>query len=209
MRTCFLAIRSCRAGGGTNNESGAVMTTNAELRAAARRVRSIRTGVEKSQDIYGVTVGEGREAIHEAFLKVKRMMLDDERMLVDFAVATVPADDDEPLTVESLRQQLADVTAECRRLEHDVEVANAHRRIAEQQLDRLRAELLQQPPTLEWLLGMFGEPDKPGAIVSWWGERLSWNINGQCNVGPYYQCETMKTRAAVLEAVAATKGVAC
>jgi len=77
---------------------------NSELRAAADRIRRINAGVEKSQDIYGVNVGESRKEISEAARIVKRRMIDDERMLVDFALATVHADDDEPVTGHACQQ---------------------------------------------------------------------------------------------------------
>lgn len=107
-----------------------------------------------------------------------------------------------------LRQQLADMTAECRRLEHDVEVANAHRRIAEQQLDRLRAELLQQPPTLEWLRATFGgQPEVTAGSTGYNVYRWSCGVqyrdpHGQVSCPPGV---LKRTRAAVLEAVAETK----
>lgn len=75
-----------------------------ELRAAANRIRRIRACVEKSQDIYGITISPGRppNELHEAASKVKRLMLDDERALVDYAISTIHADDDEPVTAEWL-----------------------------------------------------------------------------------------------------------
>ena len=65
-----------------------------ELKAAAERLTRIRACVEKSQDIYGVSVDENdRLSIHEAACKVKRLMLNDERMLVDFAIAHLAAEE--------------------------------------------------------------------------------------------------------------------
>lgn len=74
--------------------------TPSELRAAAERIKRIRAGAEKSQDIYGVLVRRDPTRMEsiEAGNKVKRRMLDDERALVDYAIeslATVRADDGE------------------------------------------------------------------------------------------------------------------
>lgn len=89
--------------------------------------------------------------------------------------------------IESLRQQLADVTAE---------------------LDRLRAELLQQPPTLEWLRATFGgQPEVAAGSTGYNVYRWSCGVkyrdpHGQVSCPPGV---LKRTRAAVLEAVAATK----
>ena len=50
---------------------------------------------------------------------------------------------------EQLSQQLAEVTAEIGGLRHDLETAHAHRRIAEQDSDRLRAVLAAVAATKE------------------------------------------------------------
>jgi len=160
------------------------MATNAELRAAAEQADA------ELRDIYP------REEID----------LDAVRMMVSHILATVPADDDEPVTVASLRQQLADATKEIGRIRHDAEIAHEQRRLMERECDRLRADLLQQPPTYEYVVSFIGKPDKPGEAVSWWGSKYSWcHVYDEFRIGPYNNPIPLKTRAAVLEAVAATR----
>lgn len=60
-----------------------------ELKAAAERRKRLKAGTERSQDIYGIVVDEtkGRAGILDASRMVKRMMIDDERALADYAQA--------------------------------------------------------------------------------------------------------------------------
>jgi hypothetical protein len=77
-----------------------------KLRAAADRYKRLHAGAEKSQDIYGIAVGPARADVHDAARKIKRMMLDDERALIEYAVARLaecPTDDGEPVTADWLR----------------------------------------------------------------------------------------------------------
>jgi len=146
------------------------------------------------------------------------------RLMVSHILATVPADDAEPVTVDSLRQQLADVKHSLDwlvgslALIHGLDVADATPESVFQscedvtaERDRLRAELMQQPPTLEWLRETFGEPEVlfHGMRHEFAGGSIEWNVAGRFAikssklVGGEYR---LKTRAAVLAAVAATKG---
>lgn len=86
--------------------------TPTELIAAAERIKRIRAGVEKSQDIYSVPVRSNPTRMEsiEAGNKVKRLMLDDERALIGYAIeslATVRADDDEPVSLTREEVELA------------------------------------------------------------------------------------------------------
>lgn len=67
---------------------------------AAGRLRRIKACVEKSQDIYAVDVDESRQSIHAAGTLVKRMMLDDERTVID---AYLRETDTRPITEEFAR----------------------------------------------------------------------------------------------------------
>jgi hypothetical protein len=59
------------------------MSSN-DLCESIDRISRLRAGVEKSQDIYGVAVDESdRSSIHSAARQVKRMILDDERAIID------------------------------------------------------------------------------------------------------------------------------
>lgn len=70
-------------------------TTIPELRAAADRYRRLHKGadpeykgeLEKSQDIYGVTVEPGPEGTRKAAYDIKRRMIVDERALIAYAVS--------------------------------------------------------------------------------------------------------------------------
>lgn len=70
---------------------------------AVDRIRRIRAGVETSQVIYGVEFDPNdRQAVHDANVRVKRLMLDDERAIVDAYLAEHTADEDEPPDVPRL-----------------------------------------------------------------------------------------------------------
>jgi hypothetical protein len=59
-----------------------------DVQLAANRIKRIREGVEKSQDIYGIKVDTSSlQGIREAGNKVKRLMLDDERLIIDTYLA--------------------------------------------------------------------------------------------------------------------------
>ena len=63
------------------------------VRAAAERLRRLKAGKELSQDVYGITVGEGMEAIHQACVTLKRKRLDDERLVIDSVIDTPTPND--------------------------------------------------------------------------------------------------------------------
>lgn len=176
--------------------------------------------------------------------------------------------------IESLRQQLADVTKEIGRLRHDLEIAHEHRRFAERECDRLQAELimsearrelvtaaydkafkivevgpnavakredkklsesartlqelqgiieklraellqreLQLVPDLDWLRASFGEPVEKhgGGYLEWHPQMIVFDThyNNTFRISEHggYIPGRLPTRAAVLAAVAATKGV--
>lgn len=85
------------------------------VKAAAERRQRIKACQETSQVIYGVVIDElkGRAGIIEAANKVKRLMIDDEELLADFAVAllTRPADFAELLAGEAKWERNDDVSA--------------------------------------------------------------------------------------------------
>lgn len=72
----------------------------------------------------------------------------------------------------------------------------------EQERDRLRAELLQQPPTLEWLRETFGEPNEETSTVAVFSQCVFWWYMDH-NCTHEYGAE-LETRADVLAAVAET-----
>lgn len=63
-----------------------------KLAEAIQRLRRIRECKETSQDIYGVLVTKTN--IHDAARQVKRMMLDDERLVINYVLDSYP---DNPL----------------------------------------------------------------------------------------------------------------
>lgn len=77
-----------------------------EVMAAAERTSRLRAGKEKSQDIYGIQVVDTPLGISEACRTVKRLMLNDERTLIDYALSLLAArsDDSLPITEEWIRE---------------------------------------------------------------------------------------------------------
>lgn len=64
------------------------MESTTKLAEAIQRLRRIRECKETSQDIYGVLVTKTN--IHDAARRVKRMMLDDERLVINYVLDIYP-----------------------------------------------------------------------------------------------------------------------